>query len=103
VVIGLAAVALAFGGFQAGRYTVDAAAVANPTASIPRPSASDPASHREKLLERVQDKITVRDIATVPFSELDGEVSCLSSNARSATHTYSERHLPGQTSFVIST
>jgi hypothetical protein len=70
VIAGLAAAALAIGGFQTGRYTVDVAAVANGTTSIPSQSASDPASHREKLLERVQDKITVRDIATVPFSEL---------------------------------
>jgi hypothetical protein len=68
--IGLAAVALTVGGFQAGRYTIDAAALANGTASFPSPSASDPTSHREKLVERVQDKITLRDIATVPFSEL---------------------------------
>jgi hypothetical protein len=69
VIAGLAAAALAIGGFQTGRYTVDAAAVATNTATIPSQSASDPASRRE-LLERAQDKITVRDIATVPFSEL---------------------------------
>jgi hypothetical protein len=70
VMISIAVVALAFAGFQAGRYTVDAAAVANGTASIPSQPASDPASHSEKLIERAQDKINVREIATVPFSEL---------------------------------
>jgi hypothetical protein len=70
VIIGVTAVALVFGGFQAGRYTVDAAAVAGGTASIPSQPTSDSASHREKLLERPQDKINVREIATVPFSEL---------------------------------
>ena len=69
LLVGVAAAVLAIGGFQAGRYTVDAAAVANRTASIPSPSASDPASRRE-LLERAQDKIIIRNIATVPFSEL---------------------------------
>src|SRR2546423_526955 len=69
LVIGLAAAALAIGGFQTGRYTVDVTAVAKGTTSIPNQSASDPASRRE-LLERPQDKIIIRDIATVPFSEL---------------------------------
>jgi hypothetical protein len=69
-IVGLAALALATGGFEAGRSTVDAAAVAKRTASIPSQPASDPASHRAKLLERAQDRINVRDIATVPFSEL---------------------------------
>ena len=70
VIIGLVAVALTVGGFQAGRYTIDAADASNQTASIQATSASDPPSHREKLLERANDKISVRNIATVPFSEL---------------------------------
>src|SRR5438046_1633145 len=65
---GLAAAALAIGGFQTGRYTVDVTAAANGTTSIPSQSASDPA--RRELLERAQDKIIIRNIATVPFSEL---------------------------------
>jgi hypothetical protein len=69
VLAGLAAAVLSIGGFQTGRYTVDAAAVSNSTEALPSPSASDPASRRE-LLERAQDKIIMRDIATVPFSEL---------------------------------
>jgi hypothetical protein len=69
VIGGLAAVALAFGGFQTGRYTVDVTAVVNRTTSIASQSASNSASRRE-ILERARDKITIRNIATVPFSEL---------------------------------
>lgn len=70
MIAGLAAAVLAVGGFQTGRYTVDATAAANGSGSNPSPLASDPASRREQLLEHAQDKITLRDIATVPFSEL---------------------------------
>ena len=69
IIISLVAAGFAIGGFQTGRYVVDVTAVANGGTSIPSQSASDPASRRE-LLERAQDKITIRNIATVPFSEL---------------------------------
>jgi hypothetical protein len=70
VIAGLAAAALAIGGFQTGRYTVDAAAVANDTAAVPRQSPLDVVSRKDGLPERQQDRIIIRDIATVPFSEL---------------------------------
>jgi hypothetical protein len=70
VLIGLAAAALAIGGFQTGRYTVDAAAVANKTAAIPHQPPSEVVLRKDALVERQQDQITIRDIATVPFSEL---------------------------------
>jgi hypothetical protein len=70
VIIGLAATALAIGGFQIGRYTVDAvAAIVSNTASFPSQSPSEVVSRKDALVER-QDRITIRDIATVPFSEL---------------------------------
>src|SRR5947207_15915742 len=70
VIAGLVAVALATGGFQTGRYTVDAAAVANKTAAVPSQPPSEVVSRKDALAERQQDRIRVREIATVPFSEL---------------------------------
>jgi hypothetical protein len=70
VIAGLAAAALAIGGFQTGRYTVDAAAVANNTAAIPGQPPSEVVLRKDRLVERQQDRIIIRDIATVPFSEL---------------------------------
>jgi hypothetical protein len=69
-IAGLAAAALAIAGFQTGRYTVDAAAVAKNTAVIPSQPPSDVISRKNALAERQQDRIIIRDIATVPFSEL---------------------------------
>jgi hypothetical protein len=70
VIAGLAAAALAIGGFQMGRYTADAAAFVNKTAAIPNEPPSNAGSHKDALAERQQDRIIIRDIATVPFSEL---------------------------------
>jgi hypothetical protein len=70
VIIGLAAAILAIAGFQTGRYTVDAAAVSNKTATIPSQPLSEVASRKDALVERQQDRIIIREIATVPFSEL---------------------------------
>jgi hypothetical protein len=70
VFAGLAAAALAIGGFQTGRYTVDAAAVSESTGTRPDQPASNSVSPKQTLLEREPGRITVRDIATVPFSEL---------------------------------
>jgi hypothetical protein len=69
-IAGLAAASLAIGGFQTGRYTVDAAAAASNTAAIPSQPPSEIVSRKDALLERQQDRIIIRDIATVPFSEL---------------------------------
>ena len=70
VIVALAAAALAIGGFQTGRYTIDAAAVANNTGAVPRQPLSEIVSRKDALVERQQDRIIIRDIATVPFSEL---------------------------------
>jgi hypothetical protein len=70
LLLGITAAALAIGGFEAGRHSVDAAAIANSMASKQSLSARDSSSLYKPLAEREQDRITVRDIATVPFSEL---------------------------------
>jgi hypothetical protein len=70
VIIGAAAIVLAIGGFEAGRKTVDAAAVAKSMATKPAQPPADLVSPNATLLERDHSRITVRDIATVPFSEL---------------------------------
>jgi hypothetical protein len=70
LLLGITAAALTIGGFEAGRHSVDAAAVANSIASNQRFSARDSSSLYKPLAEREQDRITVREIATVPFSEL---------------------------------
>src|ERR1700741_2618919 len=69
-IVGLAAIALAAGGFEAGRYTVDAAALANSVATKSSERAADSASSKKTAVENQADRIIVRDIATVPFSEL---------------------------------
>jgi hypothetical protein len=70
IVLGLIAIALALGGFQAGRRSVDAAAVAKTVAIEPSGPVRDFAPPRQTLFEHDQKPITVREIATVPFSEL---------------------------------
>jgi hypothetical protein len=70
VIAGLAAAALAIAGFQTGRYTVDAAAVANSSGAVLSQPPSDVVSRKDALIERPRDRIIIRDIATVPFSEL---------------------------------
>jgi hypothetical protein len=70
LLMGIAAAALAIGGFEAGRKTVDAAAVAKSMATKPPQPAADLVSQTKTLLERDHSRITVREIATVPFSEL---------------------------------
>jgi hypothetical protein len=69
-IFSLAAAALAIGGFEAGRKTVDAAAVAKSMATKPAQSPADLVSPNATLLERDYSQVTVREIATVPFSEL---------------------------------
>ncbi|MEY2483521.1 MAG: hypothetical protein QOK24_2049 [Verrucomicrobiota bacterium] len=70
VIIGLTAIVLAIGGFEAGRRTVDAAAVAKIAATKPSQPDSDVSRERKMLVEREHDRIRLDDIATVPFSEL---------------------------------
>lgn len=68
--MGMAAAVLAIGGFESGRKTVAAAAVAqSPTTALAQPPA-DVVSQKQTLPERDHSRITVREIATVPFSEL---------------------------------
>jgi hypothetical protein len=70
-IISVVAVGLAIGGFEAGRKSIDAVAVAKTDApeAVAQRSA-DSVSQKTTLLERDHSKITVREIATVPFSEL---------------------------------
>lgn len=70
LLIGVAAAVLAIGGFEAGRKTVDAAAVAKSTATKSAQPPADLVSQTKTLLERDHSRVTVREIATVPFSEL---------------------------------
>jgi hypothetical protein len=68
--VSLVAAALAIGGFQMGRRSVDAAVVSKSDAlTLAKPEA-DPASQKRTLLEPDHSQVTVREIATVPFSEL---------------------------------
>lgn len=69
--IGVAAAALAFGGYETGRRSVDAAAIERTIASqsTQRSSTNSPV-HYEPLATPERDHIIIRDIATVPFSEL---------------------------------
>jgi hypothetical protein len=70
VFVATAAIAVAIGAFQIGRKTVDAAVSAKSVATVPAQSSADLVSRKETLLERDHSRITVREIATVPFSEL---------------------------------
>jgi hypothetical protein len=69
-IITLAAAALAIGGFEAGRKTVDAVAVPKSDTAVTAQQPADLVSQKKTLLERDHSQITVREIATVPFSEL---------------------------------
>ena len=71
VMIGLAAAGLAVGGFETGRHSVDAAAIERTIASQSTPQrSSDSSIQYQPLAPRERDRIIIRDIATVPFSEL---------------------------------
>lgn len=69
LLIGVAAAAVAVGGFEAGRKTVNAAAIAERMEKQTQPAA-DSGSQKEHLPERDHSRINVREIATVPFSQL---------------------------------
>jgi hypothetical protein len=70
IVLGLVAIALALVGFQAGRRSVDGAVLAKTLAIEPNGPVRDVAPRRRTLFEHDQKSLTVREIATVPFSEL---------------------------------
>ncbi|MFN2624110.1 MAG: hypothetical protein ABR611_14835 [Chthoniobacterales bacterium] len=71
-IVFLAAVAMAVttSAFQAGRQTVDAAVAAKSDAPVTATPSADPVSQKKMLLAHDNSRITVREIATVPFSEL---------------------------------
>jgi hypothetical protein len=70
-IVSVVAIGLAIGGFQAGRKTVNAAAAAaNADAPVAPTPPPDPVAQKQTLLERNDSQISVREIATVPFSEL---------------------------------
>jgi hypothetical protein len=69
-IVGLVAAGLAIGGFEAGRKTVDAAAVPKSDAGASAQPSADRASQSATLVEHGRSPISVREIATVPFSEL---------------------------------
>ena len=69
LLLGIAAAALAFAGFEAGRKTVNAAAIAESVAKQTQ-LAADSVSQKQPLPERDHSRINVREIATVPFSQL---------------------------------
>jgi hypothetical protein len=70
LVIGLTAAGLALGGFETGRRSVDAAAIAK-TSESQSPQATPNSSPRFKATAPIElNSVTLRDIATVPFSEL---------------------------------
>src|ERR1041385_3580445 len=69
VFLAVVTIATVIGAFQLGRKTVDAANVAKSSPPL-TPPPTDPISQKKTLLERDHSPITVREIATVPFSEL---------------------------------
>jgi hypothetical protein len=70
VFLAVAGIGATAGGFEAGRKTVAAAIIAKSDVTINAPPPADLISQRKTLLERDHSQITVREIATVPFSEL---------------------------------
>ena len=68
-ILGLLAVGLAIGGFQVGRRSVDAAALSKPAAET-RVDSSNFSRRHWVLEEKPLSQGSVREIATVPFSEL---------------------------------
>jgi len=69
VIIGLLAAGFLVGGFQAGRHSVDAAALSKRTAGS-RPDAPSLSSRHGDLADNHLGQGSVCEIATVPFSEL---------------------------------
>jgi hypothetical protein len=69
VIIGLLAAGFVVGGFQVGRYSVDAAALSkhHPDARVDSPT---PSQRHGVLADNHLGRGSVREIATVPFSEL---------------------------------
>lgn len=70
MIIGLAAAGLAIGGFETGRYSVDAAASARKFSLEQNRPSSALQPRSDSIITREPTQVTIRDIATVPFSEL---------------------------------
>ena len=70
IALGLLAIVLALGGFHAGRRSVDAAAIAKTVSLESGNIVHNVPAPKQTLFEREQNRIIIRDLATVPFSEL---------------------------------
>jgi hypothetical protein len=70
LVIAVAATVLTLAGFETGRRSVDAAAIERTIASQSTPQRSPDSTPPNRLVPPERDHIIIRDIATVPFSEL---------------------------------
>jgi hypothetical protein len=70
LVIAVAATVLALGGFETGRHSIDAAAIERTIASQFTPQRATDSTPPNRLVPPERDHIIIRDIATVPFSEL---------------------------------
>ncbi|HEX4630853.1 MAG TPA: hypothetical protein VH188_07785 [Chthoniobacterales bacterium] len=71
LVIAVAAAVLALAGFETGRHSIDAAAIERTIASQATPQhSSDSSVSSRPFAPPERDHIIIRDIATVPFSEL---------------------------------
>jgi hypothetical protein len=68
--MGIAVAAIALGGFETGRHSVDAAALAETNASKPSDPTPGPSPRDSPTAAIELNSVTLRDIATVPFSEL---------------------------------
>jgi hypothetical protein len=78
LVIGLAAAGIALGGFETGRRSINAAAIATAIASQSNHSPPNPSPRENPTAAIELNSVTVRDIATVPFSELYDVLKCAS-------------------------
>ena len=70
VLLAVAAISVAIASFEVGRKTVEAAPITTTATDAASQSPSASVSEKAKLLERDNSRITVREIATVPFSQL---------------------------------
>lgn len=70
VIIGLLTVGFAAGGFQLGRHSVDASALTDRTATARNNPSADLSSGFDAPAPRQQKSVSIREIATMPFSEI---------------------------------
>lgn len=70
MIIGLAAAGFAVGGYETGRRSVDAAAIARKFSLEQSQPSSVPQPRADSIPAREPSQVIIRDIATVPFSEL---------------------------------